>query len=59
MSAKSAIFSRMSAESGPVERATTMSGWIPIRRNSLTECCVGFVFNSPAESTNGTRVTCR
>ena len=28
-------------------------------RSSLTECCVGFVFSSPAESTNGTSVTCR
>jgi hypothetical protein len=59
MSAKRAIFSRMSGDNGPLERATTMSGWIPIRRNSFTECCVGFVFSSPAESTNGTSVTCR
>ena len=26
-----------------------MSGWIPALSNSLTECWVGFVFNSPAE----------
>ena len=30
-----------------------------MRRSSLTECWVGFVFSSPAESTNGTYVTCR
>ena len=46
-SAKSAILSRMSSESGSVERQTTMSGWIPMRRSSFTECCVGFVFSSP------------
>ncbi len=34
-----------------------MSGCTPIRRNSLTECCVGFVFSSPAVSMNGTSVT--
>ena len=58
-SAKSAIFSRMSSESGSVERQTTTSGWIPMRRSSLTECCVGFVFSSPAAGMNGTSVTCR
>ena len=56
-SAKRAIFSRMSAESGSRERQTMMSGWIPMRRSSLTECCVGFVFSSPAASMNGTSVT--
>ena len=30
-----------------------------MRRSSLTECCVGFVFSSPAVATNGTHVTCR
>ena len=34
-----------------------MSGWTPMRRSSLTECCVGFVFSSPAVSMNGTSVT--
>ena len=43
----------------PCERQTTTSGWIPMRRSSLTECCVGFVFSSPAVSMNGTRVTWR
>ena len=30
-----------------------------MRRSSLTECCVGFVFSSPAASMNGTSVTWR
>ena len=45
--------------SGSVERQTSTSGWIPMRRSSLTECCVGFVFSSPAVSMNGTSVTWR
>ncbi len=57
MSAKRAIFSRMSCDSVSLERQTTMSGWIPMRRSSFTECCVGFVFSSPAASMNGTSVT--
>ncbi len=28
-----------------------------MRRSSFTECCVGFVFSSPAFAMNGTRVT--
>ena len=28
-----------------------------MRRSSFTECCVGFVFSSPAASMNGTSVT--
>ena len=56
-SAKSAILSRMSFVSGSVERQTSTSGWIPIRRSSLTECWVGFVFSSPALGMNGTSVT--
>ena len=47
------------SESSSRERQTTMSGWIPMRRSSLTECCVGFVFSSPAASMNGTSVTWR
>ena len=46
--ANSAIFLRMSRDSPPSERQTTMSGWMPMRRSSLTECCVGLVFSSPA-----------
>ena len=46
--ANSAIFLRISRDSPPSERATTMSGWMPMRRSSLTECCVGLVFSSPA-----------
>ena len=56
-SAKSAILSRMSRESFLVRAQTITSGWIPMRRSSLTECCVGFVFSSPAASMNGTSVT--
>ena len=29
---------------------------MPIERSSLTECCVGFVFNSPAARKYGTNV---
>ena len=46
--ANSAILRRISGDSADSERHTTMSGAIPIRRSSLTECCVGFVFSSPA-----------
>src|SRR3954452_5460362 len=54
--AKSAIFLRMSRSSPPSERQSSMSGWIPMRRSSLTECCVGFVFSSPAWPMYGTSV---
>ena len=30
-----------------------MSGWMPIERNSLTECWVGLVFTSPADGNIG------
>ena len=40
--------SRISRSSRPSERQTSACGWIPIRRSSLTECWVGFVFSSPA-----------
>ncbi len=43
-SQKSAIFSRMPCDSVSSERATMMSGWIPISRSSATECWVGLVF---------------
>ena len=46
--AKSAIFLRMSRLSSDSDRHRTMSGWMPMRRSSLTECCVGLVFSSPA-----------
>ena len=44
----SAILSRMSRESGSSLRHMTMSGWMPIRRSSWTECWVGLVLSSPA-----------
>ncbi len=46
--ANSAIFLRISFDSEPSERHMSMSGAMPMRRSSLTECCVGFVFSSPA-----------
>jgi hypothetical protein len=54
--ANRAIFSRMSRSIGPSERHMTMSGWMPMRRSSCTECCVGFVFSSPAWPRYGTSV---
>ena len=54
--ANSAIFLRMSVPSSDSERASSMSGWMPMRRSSLTECCVGFVFSSPAWPMYGTSV---
>ena len=55
-SAKSAIFSRISLSSACLERQTTTSGAMPIRRSSCTECWVGLVFSSPATSMSGTSV---
>ncbi len=46
--ANSAIFLRMSRSRPLSERQISACGWIPIRRSSLTECWVGFVFISPA-----------
>ena len=57
-SANSAILARSSRDSGLDERQTTTSGGIPMRRSSLTECCVGLVLSSPAASMIGTSVTC-
>ena len=54
--AKSAIFLRMSADSSDSLRQSSMSGWMPMRRSSLTECCVGLVFSSPAWPMYGTSV---
>jgi hypothetical protein len=45
-------------EMGAALRHTITSGWMPRLRSSVTECCVGFVFCSPAGPMNGTRVTC-
>jgi hypothetical protein len=54
---KSAIFSFTARESAICVRQSSTSGWMPISRISLTECCVGFVLSSPAVGMNGTRVT--
>src|SRR3954465_10146547 len=48
----------MSRASEPPERHSSTCGWMPIRRSSWTECCVGFVFSSPACPRYGTSVTC-
>ena len=40
----------------PSERHMSMSGWMPMRRSSLTECCVGLVLSSPAWPMYGTSV---
>jgi hypothetical protein len=37
-------------------RQIRKSGWIPISISSRTECCVGFVFTSPAAAMYGTSV---
>jgi hypothetical protein len=46
--ANSAILRRMSIDSSLSLRHRSMSGWMPMRRSSLTECWVGFVLSSPA-----------
>ena len=35
-----------------------ISGCTPDSSSCLTECCVGFVFNSPEAAKNGTKVKC-
>ena len=40
-------------ESAGRQRTSRMSGWMPIERSSLTECCVGLVFSSPADGDIG------
>jgi hypothetical protein len=40
-------------------RHTSASGAMPMLRNAATECCVGFVFNSPDGARYGTKDTCR
>ena len=36
----------------------SISGWMPMERNSLTLCCVGLVFSSPAAAIYGRSVRC-
>jgi hypothetical protein len=43
-----AIFCRTSFSSGYSERQAMMCGAMPISRSFATDCCVGFVFSSPA-----------
>ena len=54
----SAIFLRFASETGRSLRSTSASGWMPIDRSVVTECCVGFVFCSPEAPRNGTSETC-
>ncbi len=56
-SVNSAIFSRISSGTGWSDRRTMTSGWMPIPRSSLTECCVGFVLSSPVAANAGSSVT--
>src|SRR6266853_934024 len=44
------------SEIGRSERHSSASGWMPIPRSSLTECCVGLVLISPALLMKGTSV---
>ena len=55
-SQKSPIFLLMSWSRNRSVRQRRMSGWMPIARRSLTLCCVGLVFSSPAAPMNGTSV---
>ena len=52
----SAIFRRSPSGRRRSVRQSRMSGWIPIERSSLTECCVGFVLSSPEAPMKGTSV---
>ncbi len=53
---KRAILSLSAAGRNSSVLQSRMSGWMPISRSSLTLCCVGFVFISPAVLMKGTRV---
>jgi len=52
--AEQEIFCRNSLSSGRSQRQTRTCGMMPISRSLATDCCVGFVFNSPAALMNGT-----
>ena len=51
-----AIFRRSEAGTCRSQRQSRMSGWMPMERSSLTECCVGLVFSSPALGMKGMSV---
>ena len=53
-----AILRRSPSGKGRSLRHSRMSGWMPIERNSLTDCWVGLVFSSPAAARYGTSVRC-
>ena len=50
-----AIFCRISAGISRSVRQIRMSGWTPISRSFITECCVGLVFTSPAAAMYGSK----
>ncbi len=54
---KRAIFFFISSGIERSARQRRMSGWIPIERSSLTECCVGFVLARRSAAMYGTSVT--
>ena len=54
----SAILFFISLLTGCSERHTNISGCTPYSNNSFTECCVGFVFNSPVVDKYGIKVRC-
>jgi hypothetical protein len=45
---KRLIFRLTSGGMGRSERQISRSGWMPMVRNAITLCWVGFVFSSPA-----------
>jgi len=51
-----AIFLRSPSGSDMAARHSRMSGWMPMDRSSLTECCVGLVLISPDVEMYGTSV---
>ena len=53
---KSAIFARSLSGIGFSVRQSSTSGETPRLESSRTECCVGFVFSSPAALIHGTSV---
>ena len=56
MSQNNEILARSSSFKASSFLTTIISGWIPKPRNSLTDCCVGLVFISPAALMYGNNV---
>ena len=51
-----AILRRSVSGIGRSQRQSSICGWMPTLSSSLTECCVGLVFSSPADGIQGTSV---